>query len=153
MIWGALDKESELNKSTKIWLNYAVGAVISVLLIWGLYIQVRGHVVHLDWSTLSQTGPAYLLWVCIALMPLNLLLETWKWKLLAGSAQPLSFGEAFASLLGGIAFSMITPNRIGEYPGRILYLKRKNTFRLISVSILGAVAQMLTLFIYGVAGI
>lgn len=130
-----------------------MGAVISALLIWGLYVQVRSHVAHLDWGTLSQTGQQYLLWLCIALMPVNLVLEAWKWKLLAGSAQPLSFGEAFSSLLGGIAFSMITPNRIGEYPGRILYLKRKNTFRLISVSILGAVAQMLTLFIYGLAGI
>jgi hypothetical protein len=86
-------------------------------------------------------------------MPLNLALETLKWQLLAGSAQPLNYLQSLKSVLAGIALSVITPNRLGEYPGRVLYLQRKNTFRLISVSILGVVAQMLTIFIYGLAGL
>lgn len=86
-------------------------------------------------------------------MPVNLALEAKKWQMLAGSAQPLSYKGALASYLGGIAFSMVTPNRLGEYPGRLLYLQRKNTLRLISVSVLGALAQLFTLFIYGTLGL
>lgn len=56
-------------------------------------------------------------------------------------------------MLAGIAFSLITPNRIGEYPARIIYLRANKTFRLISVSVLGVVAQMLALFIFGLAGL
>lgn len=104
-------------------------------------------------DTLWQTGPEYFLWICVILMPINLLLEAKKWQILAGSAQPLSFRGAMASYLGGIAFSMVTPNRLGEYPGRMLYLKRRNTIRLVSVSILGALTQMLTLFIFGTMGL
>lgn len=104
-------------------------------------------------ETLWQTGPEYFLWICVILMPINLLLEARKWQILAGSAQPLSFRGAMASYLGGIAFSMVTPNRLGEYPGRMLYLKRRNTIRLVSVSILGALTQMLTLFIFGTLGL
>ncbi len=100
-----------------------------------------------------HTGPSWYLAFCIALMPVNMLLEAYKWQVLASSAQPLTFKEAMTSYIAGIAFSIVTPNRIGEYPGRILYLKRKNTLRLASVSVLGAVAQMLTLFIYGVLGL
>ena len=142
-----------MNKSTKIWLNYLLGGTISILLLWGIYRQVLSQLKKVDTDTLWETGPDYFLWICIILMPINLLLEAKKWQILASSAQPLTFKGALASYLGGISFSMVTPNRLGEYPGRMLYLKRKNTIRLVSVSILGALTQMLTLFIFGTIGL
>lgn len=142
-----------MNKSTKIWLNYTLGGLISVVLLGGIYLQVKKQLATLgaDWAW--QTGPDYLLYIAIFLMPVNLMLEAWKWHMLAASAQRISYKQALLSYLAGISFSLVTPNRIGEYPGRILYLKKKNTFRLISVSILGAIAQLLTLFIYGLLGL
>ncbi len=142
-----------MNKSTKIWLNYTLGGLISIALLVGIYLQVKKQLATLgaDWTW--QTGPNYLLYIVIALMPVNLLLEAWKWHMLAASAQRISYRQALLSYIAGISFSLVTPNRIGEYPGRILYLKKKNTFRLISVSILGAIAQMFTLFIYGLLGL
>ncbi len=143
----------DLNKSTKIWLNYLLGGSISLLLLWGIYLQVLRQLNKVDWDAIWQTGHEYFLWLCIILMPINLLLEAKKWQILAGSAQPLSYRGAMASYLGGIAFSLVTPNRLGEYPGRLLYLKRKNTLRLVSVSVLGALTQMLTLFVFGTIGL
>ncbi len=142
-----------LDKSTKIWLNYTIGAIISVVLLYTIWVQVHKQVAQVGVEAVWQTGPTYFLVLCVVLMPINILLEAKKWHLLAGSAQSLSYGSALAGVLAGLSFSIITPNRIGEYPGRIMYLKRKNTFRLISVSILGAVAQMFTLFLYGLLGL
>ncbi|MDR3679738.1 MAG: lysylphosphatidylglycerol synthase transmembrane domain-containing protein [Flavipsychrobacter sp.] len=142
-----------LSKSTKIWLNYTIGAIISVVLLYSIWLQVTKQLNHMGTKVLWQLGPNFFLYICLCLMPVNVALEAKKWQMLAGSAQPLSFRTALAGVLAGIAFSIVTPNRIGEYPGRILYLKRKNTFRLISVSILGAVAQMFTLFLYGLLGL
>lgn len=154
MIWESCDKgRIDLNKNTKIWLNYVLGGIISILLLWGIYLQVQKQLHKVDINSIWNTGPDYLLYITILLMPLNLALEAKKWQLLANSAQYLSYRKALTSLLAGIAFSIITPNRIGEYPGRLLYLKRKNTLRLVGVSILGAVAQMLTLFLYGLIGL
>lgn len=130
-----------------------VGGIISLLLLWGIYRQVLRQLDKVDTDSLWQTGPDYFLWLCIFLMPVNLLLEAKKWQILASTAQPLTYRSALASYFGGIAFSLVTPNRLGEYPGRMLYLKRKNTFRLVSVSILGSIAQMLTLFIFGTLGL
>lgn len=95
----------------------------------------------------------YFLLLGLLLMPVNLGIEAWKWKLLAGTAQPLNYRQACTSYLAGIAFSIITPNRIGEYPGRILYLRRKNTLRLISVSVLGAFAQLFAVLFFGIVGL
>jgi len=142
-----------LNKSTKIWLNYLPGAAISILLLWGIYLQARQQLGKVDSSIWWHTGPAYLLWLAILLLPINAGLEAKKWQMLAGSAQPTTYGQALASYFAGIAFSIVTPNRLGEYPGRILYMKRKNTFRLISVSILGIFAQLITVFFFGMAGL
>lgn len=142
-----------LDKSTKIWLNYTIGAIISAILLYSIWTQVRRQIDVVGTQALWHTGPDIFLLLCIGLMPVNVLLEAKKWHLLAGSAQPLPYKEAFMGVLAGIACSIITPNRIGEYPGRILYMQRKNTFRLVSVSILGVIAQLFTIFLYGLAGL
>ncbi len=142
-----------LNKSTKIWFNYAAGAIISALLLWGIYVQVNKQLHSVDRTAWEHTGSLVFLCLSIFLLPVNLALEARKWHLLAGSAQPVSYRGAFASYLAGLAISIVTPNRIGEYPGRILYLKRKNTFRLISVSVLGVVVQLFTFFFFGIIGL
>lgn len=120
-------------------------------MLWGIYTQVVKQLGKLDsdpWQLLLSGNNIFLL-CCLILMPINLAFEAKKWHILAGATQKLSYRAAFTSYIAGIAFATVTPNRIGEYPGRMLYLKRKNTVRLISVSILGATAQLLTLFIYG----
>lgn len=120
-------------------------------MLWGIYTQVVKQLSKLDsdpWQLLLSGNNIFLL-CCLILMPINLAFEAKKWHILAGTTQKLSYRAAFTSYIAGIAFATVTPNRIGEYPGRMLYLKRKNTVRLISVSILGATAQLLTLFIYG----
>lgn len=144
---------SSLNKNTKIWLNYFVGGMIAILLLWAIYVQTRHQFARLDITDLLHTGTTGWLIAALLLMPLNLGLEILKWQLLAGSAQPLSYGESARSVLAGLSLSLITPNRIGEYPGRLLYLKRKNTIRLISVTFLGIFSQFFTLFLYGIAGL
>lgn len=142
-----------MNKSTKIWLKYLPGAAISALLLWGIYLQVKHQLGKVDSAAWWHTGPDYLLWLAIILLPVNIGLEAKKWQILAGSAQPTTYRQALASYFAGIAFSIVTPNRIGEYPGRIVYLERKNTFRLISVSVLGIFAQIITVFVFGMAGL
>lgn len=142
-----------LNKTTKIWLNYLFGIALSGLLLWNIYKQIEQQIINAPSDNWSHTGSIFLIIFCILLMPVNLGVETYKWKMMVNAAQPISFFQSFKSILGGIALSIITPNRIGEYPGRLLYLKRKNTPRLISISILAAFSQFITLFLFGIIGL
>ncbi len=142
-----------LNKSTKIWINYGLGAALSAVLLYLLYVQVVQQLTRVDTDALWDHASNVYLIAGLLLMPVNLALEAWKWKLLAGSAGPLSYRAAAGSYLAGMAFSLITPNRIGEYPGRILFLRRKNTPRLISVSVLGMFAQLIAVMLFGLAGL
>ena len=142
-----------MNKNTKIWLNYLVGGAICCLLLWSIYGQVTKQLGTIGADAWRHTGPDVYLWLCIALMFANTALEGRKWHMLANTVARVSYFKAFSSYLAGIAFSIITPNRIGEYPGRILYLGGSNTFRYINVSILGVISQLSAVYIFGMGGL
>lgn len=142
-----------MNKTTKIRLNYGLGIAITILLFWSLYRQLKTQLAGVNPQEWWPEDTWHFLLLSLLLVPLNLGIEARKWQRLAGSALSLTYGEAVKSLLGGIAFSMITPNRIGEYPGRILFLSRKNSTRLISVSVLGGCSQLLAVLIFGLLGL
>lgn len=142
-----------MNKATKIRLNYLIGGILMLTLLWVIYRQVKEQLFHFDFKAVFQEGNTPFLALVLLLMPVNVAFEIYKWKLLASSAQRITYGVAAKSFLAGLALSILTPNRIGEYPGRILYLKKRNTPRLISVTFLGMFTQFLTLFIFGLIGL
>ncbi len=142
-----------MNKSTKIRVNYAIGGVITIILLWAIYVQIKSQITTFDFKNIFQNSAKEYIVVAFLLMPVNLAFEIYKWKLLASSAQPMTYKVATRSFLAGLALSILTPNRIGEYPGRIVYLKQTNTPRLISVTFLGMFTQFLCLFIFGIIGL
>lgn len=142
-----------MNKATKIRLNYIIGLIVTVILLWAIYSQVQNQLLQVDIGTAFQEGAHRYLLLSFLLLPVNLGLEIYKWKLLVASAQPISNATAIRSFFAGLALSILTPNRIGEYPGRIIYLKQKNTPRLISITFLGMFTQFLCLMIFGIAGL
>lgn len=142
-----------LSKTIKIALNYGIGIIISALLLWLLWRQSNGRIYairYLDWwkPETRMFGIAALL-----LLPVNMLLESRKWQVLVRNTVPLTLMQALGSVLTGIAFSMITPNRIGEYPGRMLALRKDFTPRMVSVSVLGATAQLMAILSGGIIGL
>lgn len=85
----------------------------------------------------------------VLLMPVNWYAETCKWRLLIPADEKLSPGKAFRAVCAGVAVSLFTPNRIGEYGGRILFLSPKNQAQGIMANLLGNAAQLLVIFAIG----
>jgi len=142
-----------VNKNTKIWLNYLVGGAISLFLLWSMYGQVNKQLTSIDAGAWKHTGADVFLWLCIVLMLINTSLEGIKWYLLVNAAEPIRYHRAFASYLAGVALSIVTPNRIGEYPGRILYLGKNSVWPYINVSVSGVLSQLFGVYIFGLAGL
>lgn len=80
-------------------------------------------------------------------------LEAKKWQLLISPLQKLSWLNSFKSVLAGCSVTMLTPNRIGEYGGRILFIEEQNRIKAISVTILGSISQLLVTFVVGSCGL
>ena len=110
----------------------------------GLSLQQMRESVH-------ATGVFSLLLV-LALMFVNWGIEARKWQMLVNRLEPISFIRAFRATLAGVSLSINTPNRVGEYGGRVLYLKDKNKLKGIAVTIVGSFSQMITTIIFGLTG-
>jgi hypothetical protein len=79
-------------------------------------------------------------------------LEARKWQISVSGIAPLSFFKAYQAVLSGVSFSVTTPNRVGEYLGRMLYLPEGNRLKSISVTLVGSLSQLLVTVILGTIG-
>jgi hypothetical protein len=87
------------------------------------------------------------------LMVVNWTIEAAKWRLQLDGTEKFSIIQSLQSVLTGVAVSVITPNRIGEYVGRILYLKNVNKLQGITVTIIGSFAQLIVTGFLGLVGL
>ncbi len=69
-----------------------------------------------------QVFPLVLVFV---LMPLNWAIEIKKWQTLTANVVKIPFKIAAKSVLAGLTTGFITPSRVGEFAGRVLYLPEK----------------------------
>ncbi len=92
-------------------------------------------------------------WVVILLVFINWGFEAKKWQLLLKPVQQINFFTAFKSVLSGVTLSINTPNRMGEYGGRILYISEGNRIKAISLSIAGSISQLIITLVIGCGGL
>jgi hypothetical protein len=98
-------------------------------------------------------GQVLLILLCIGLVPLNWALETLKWQLLMKPAVSITFPKAFKAVLAGLTVSLFTPNRIGEYGGRLLHVSSEYRLPTVYATIIGSMAQWIALMAGGLLGI
>ena len=87
------------------------------------------------------------------LMGVNWALESKKWQIAMKPVQPIRFLRAFKAVLAGTCIASFTPNRVGEYLGRMLYVNSGNKLLSIAPTILCSMSQMLVTLIAGTVGI
>ena len=83
------------------------------------------------------------------LMMLNWFIESLKWKYALINTQKISIKTSIASVLSGVSTGIFTPNRVGEFVGKIFFLKEENREKAISINILVSYSQLLVTLILG----
>ncbi|MBK9213464.1 MAG: flippase-like domain-containing protein [Saprospiraceae bacterium] len=99
-----------------------------------------------------QSSSLYWLWGCLILMPINWALEAIKWRLLMMSSTQISWTRTFQSIMSGIAMASVTPARIGEYAGKVLFVESKDRWLSVSASFVSSLAQLYCIWILGWVG-
>lgn len=87
--------------------------------------------------------------LAILLVFLNWGIEAWKWKLLITPLEPMSFLRCLSSILAGVTISIFSPNRMGEFAGRIFFLEKADKLKAAIASMLGSMTQLLVTIIAG----
>jgi uncharacterized membrane protein YbhN (UPF0104 family) len=83
------------------------------------------------------------------LMFLNWFLEALKWKYLVAKIEKISTWKAVESVFCGLTWAVFTPNRIGEFGGRVFFLSpRKRIMGVIAMSV-GAMGQLVVTNVLG----
>lgn len=90
--------------------------------------------------------------VVFTLMPLNWMLETVKWQSLLSNTGSVKFTTAFESVLAGLNTGFISPNRVGEFAGRILFLPPSQRADGIVLSFVNSLTQNMVMIAAGLAG-
>jgi uncharacterized membrane protein YbhN (UPF0104 family) len=93
------------------------------------------------------------IWIVIMLMFVNWGLESRKWQLAIRPVYHINYWRAFCATLTGTTMASFTPNRMGEYLGRILYIEEGRRVEAISLTIVCSIAQLLITMFAGGAGI
>jgi len=147
----------KLNKNIKIFLNYVLGPLLFIWLSYSVFKQIKNQP-NLEGSWLnikaSFTDIRVLNFILVfVLMFVNWSLEALKWKISVQGVQPVSFFRSLKAIFSGVSFSVTTPNRTGEYLGRVLYMDDGNRLKVISLTILGSISQLLVTIFFGLLGL
>ena len=145
------------HKNIKIFLNYILGPLLFAWLSFSIVNQIRQQPqLEESWmhirSSFSSTEVVSLI-ATFVLMFLNWSIEAAKWKLSLKYVQPVSFFTSLKAIFSGVSFSVTTPNRMGEYLGRVLYMNEGNRLRVISLTILGSISQLIVTIFFGLIGL
>lgn len=144
---------------TNIYKTYNL--LIKILIIALSYYFIYKQVFHSQnapkhWAAIFQLfdnrNLVFLFLAVFILSFLNWGIETYKWKFLISKTEKISFFKAFSAVLSGITVSVFTPNRIGEYFGRVFLLKKTNPWKGVFITVTGSISQLMITLFFGSAG-
>jgi hypothetical protein len=87
--------------------------------------------------------------LAVLLMPVNWMLETLKWKRLASMNSKLTFVQALGGVLAGVTIGTATPNRVGEFAGRIYSAPEGDRKELLLLSFVSSFSQVMVTVMFG----
>lgn len=143
-------------KNISIFVHYFLGPLLFIWVSYSIYNRLKNQPdLEVSWLHIRESFASprigYLIAV-VLLMVINWSIEAWKWKLCVQKIQQVKFTTAFKAVLSGVSFAVSTPNRIGEYLGRVLYMDDGNRLKAISLTITGSISQLIITLLMGLAG-
>jgi hypothetical protein len=108
------------------------------------------------WITFKQSATqlnGLILLVAALLFIVNWGIETLKWHLLINHFEHFTFFSSVKSVLSGVALSIITPNQLGDFAGRVIHLRQFNKIKGSLVAVVGHTAQVFITLTAGLFGL
>jgi len=95
----------------------------------------------------------FLLLAALLLMPVNWLAEAVKWRMVIQKMEGISLLRSAGAVLTGLTVSFFTPNRVGEYAGRVMYLSKGNRIKGTLLTVIENMAQLVVTLVLGAAAL
>ncbi len=140
-------------KIISILVKASVLVLATVFIVYKLSHNQNLHNFNVLIRNLSAGRVSSVLLLIFMLMLLNWFLEALKWRYLVRKIEYISVWKSVESVFCGLTWAIFTPNRIGEYGGRVFFLApRKRVLGAIAMGV-GAVGQMVITNVLGAVAI
>ncbi|GAB2696679.1 hypothetical protein GCM10027037_20790 [Mucilaginibacter koreensis] len=102
---------------------------------------------------INTTTVYFTLALVVLFMLMNWVLEAFKWRYLIRRLHQVSVWQAIEGVFCGLTFAIFTPNRLGEYGGRVMYLPtRKRVYGVFAMAV-GSFGQNVVTNVVGATAI
>lgn len=123
------------------------------LAFWFIYSKLMSSDNLEQFLTIIHTKPKAEMWFVLGsvfvIMLVNWLIEAVKWKRLISSVERISLWLAVESVFCGLTWAVFTPNRLGEYGGRVFFLSPKRRVVGVVAMAVGQIAQLVIVCVLG----
>ncbi|MFD2873018.1 hypothetical protein ACFS5N_11100 [Mucilaginibacter ximonensis] len=145
-----------LTSVAKKFFSYLLKAVILVLAFLFIYHQylVKGNNLkefQIAIQHLRHQQVIIVMSAVVLLMFANWLVECFKWRYLTQKLVKISLWKCIEGVFCGLTWAIFTPNRIGEYGGRVMFLPPRKRIHGVFAMAVGSFGQMVITNILGAA--
>jgi hypothetical protein len=134
-----------LTAATKKLLSYSLKAAILILAFIFIYHRINNNTNLHRFETLLKgidSGRAIFVMSCVVLLMLvNWVAEAFKWKYITRELVSITSWQAVEAVFCGLTWAIFTPNRIGEYGGRVMFLPNRKRIAGMFVMAIGSFGQ------------
>jgi hypothetical protein len=147
-----------LTARAKKLLSYLLKLGILVLASWFIYHRIIKyndslHKFSMLVSHISYTRVVITMAFVIILMLVNWIIEAFKWRYLSHALARISIWQAIESVFCGLTWAIFTPNRFGEYGGRVMYLPVRRRIYGVFAMAVGSFGQNVVTNVLGAASV
>ena len=137
----------------KRYIGLGIKLLIAVVAFWFIVQRLRLKQEEIDLIAslreLTEGNNLPYLIVLLVLMLVNWTLESWKWRLLIQPLERFTLFKSLKAIFSGITIALFTPNRVGEYGGRVFHLMKADRIEAVLLTVVGSYAQLLITIIAG----
>lgn len=120
---------------------------------WFIYNKITKHNDLKNFLDLLGDIPSMEVWLVLGsvfmLMLFNWGLEAVKWRKLIERVEQISIWRAIESVFCGLTWAVFTPNRLGEYGGRVFFLSPKRRIVGVVAMTVGNIGQLVLTNVFG----
>ena len=135
-----------MNSAAKKYFSLSVKAAILILAFAFIFYKLNDNRNLEEFVRLTRSIPSVrvisVLVLVFLLMLVNWYLEALKWKYLVYRVEKITIRKAVESVFCGLTWAVFTPNRIGEYGGRVFFLSPRRRILGVVAMAVGSVGQM-----------
>lgn len=138
---------AKITKSFNLFFKILLVSLVYIF----LFFELSKHQEQFDVNGIFNVSKKHIILLLLAFgfMPLNWLIESIKWKFLVRKIEEVKLSDSIQAVFAGTAISIFTPNRIGDYLGRIFILKKGDRLDGTVATITGNLSQLLITILMG----